>query len=601
VTGIEERSLLRSLSRHLQRRHRLVLWLGGLQVAEQHLLRYRFAHALFPQYLYSSLGPGERQLLHRETAVALEGLYQGHTEAIAPQLARHYSEAGDASLALRCLTQAADASLAKYAGDEAELCYREALDLVQDDMQRAHLLEGLGWALTYQSRFAEALQTWREAIELCQALGDLEGMARLYAGSSQTAWWGDNPTLSLQLCEEGLRATAGAPESGSRAHLLHEAARGYYFSASPEQARRSCQQALEMAERLGAVEVQADALITLGWLPDQAPQDALAQFTRAARLAEDANLLSVAFRARNSLGVMKAVVDGPRAACGEIQHAVQLSRQTGNLAQEMFALGNLLEGQLALGDLAQAQASLSRIRRVAADLDDPSSSASRIRRLEAAILLHQGEWFQAASMLRICQAEERERGTLQALYNVDLYLARGLLEARSWMRRPGPADWDEVESTLTEAMDIGSAIGEVDTNVWLRSYLVAMYAGQGRLEKARDQLSQAHTLALDWPFAPVEAALLWAKGKLASAEKRWAEALAAWESLVEIYAQGGLRWDRARTLVDWAEVLTSLDSAADITRARSLLQESHAIFQEMGIPRYAELVQERLGTLPGQT
>ena len=204
-------------------------------------------------------------------------------------------------------------------------------------------------------------------------------------------------------------------------------------------------------------------------------------------------------------------------------------------------------------------------------------------------------------MLRICQAEEREHGRLQALYNVDLFLARGLLEARSWMRRSGPADWDEVESTLTEAMDIGSAMGGVELNVWLRSYLVAMYAGQGRLEQARDELSQAHTLALDWPFAPVEAALLWAKGKLASAEKRWAEALDAWESLVERYAQGGWRWERARALVDWAEALTSLGSTADISRARSLLQESHAMFKEMGIPRYAELVQERLGTLPGET
>jgi DNA-binding SARP family transcriptional activator len=601
VTGIDERSLLRNLSRHLQRRHRLVLWLEGLQVAEQHLLRYRFAHALFPQYLYSSLGPGERQLLHREIAVALEGLYQGHTEAIAPQLARHYSEAGDAFLALRYLTQAADASLAKYAGDEAELCYREALDLVQDDMKRAHLLEGLGRALIHQSRFAEALQAWREAIEVCQALGDMEGMARLYARSSQAAWWGDNPTLSLQLCEEGLRSTAGVPESSSRAHLLHEAARGSLLSASPEQARRFCQQALEMAERLGVVEVQADALITLGWLPGQAPQDALARFTRAARLAEDANLLSVAFRARNSLAVMKAVVDGPRAACGESQHAVQLSRQTGNVAQEVLALGNLLEGWLALGEVEQAQASLSRIRRVAADLDDPSSSASRIRRLEAAILLHQGEWFQATPMLRICQAEEREHGRLQALYNVDLLLARGLLEARTWMRRSGPADWDEVESTLTEAMDIGSAMGEVDTNVWFRAYLVAVYADQGRLEQARFQLSQARASAQDWPFAPVKAPLLWAEGKLATDERRWAEALTAWENLVEIYTQGGMRWDRARTLVEWAAVYTSRGEPADIGRARCLLHESHAMFQEMGISRYSELVQERLGTLPGQT
>jgi DNA-binding SARP family transcriptional activator len=600
VAEIDERRLLRNLSRHLERRHRLVLWLGGLQVAEQHLLRYRFAHGLFQQYLYSSLSPGERQVLHREIAAALEGLYQGQTEAIAPQLARHYSEAGDDPLALRHLTLAADASLAKYASHEAELCYRKALDLVQESVHRAHLLEGLGRALARQSHFTKALQAWREAIELCQVLGDLEGMARLYARSSHAAWWGGNPSASLRLCEEGLRATAGAPESVGSARLLHEAARAYYFHGSPEQAASLCREALGMAERSDAADVQADALITLGGLPSQAPQDALALLARAAQLAENANLLGIAFRAHNSLAVVQAVINGPRAGSDEIQHALQLSRQTGNVAQEMLALGNLLEGQLALGELEHAQASLSRMRLLAAELDGASPSAGRIRRLEAAILLHQGEWFQAVSLLRVCQAEEREQGRLQALYNVDLVLARALLEAHT-LRNPGPTNWDEVESTLAEAMDIGAALGEADTNVWCRSYLTAMYASQGRLKQARDHLSQARTMAQDWPFAPVEAALLWADGKLATAEKRWAEALTAWESLVAIYAQGGMRWDRARTLVEWAAVHTSRGGAADISRARSLLQESHALFQEMGISRYAELVQERLGALHGQT
>jgi DNA-binding SARP family transcriptional activator len=600
VTEIDERRLLRNLSRHLERRHRLVLWLGGLQVAEQHLLRYRFAHGLFQQYLYSSLSSGERQLLHREIAAALEGLYQGHTEAIAPQLARHYSEAGDAPLALRYLTLAADAALAKYASDEAELCYRKALDLVQENVHRAHLLEGLGRALARRSHFTEALQALHEAIELCQTSGDLEGMARLYARSSYAAWWGGDQAASLRLCQEGLRATASAPESGGSARLLHEAARASFFHGSPEQAASLCREALGMAERSGAADVQADALITLGGLPGQAPQVALALLARAVQLAEDANLLGIAFRAHNNLAIMKGVIHGVQAAGDELQRAVELSRQTGNVAQEMLALGNLLEGQLALGELEQAQASLSRMRLLTTELDDPSSSAGRIHRLEAAILLHQADWSQAAFLLRICQAEDQAQGKLQSLYNVDLVLARALLEAHAWLTGSGTSDWDAVESTLTEAMDIGTTIGETDTNVWCRSYLAAMYADQGRVKQAREQLAQARAAAQDWPFPPVEAALLWADGRLAMAEKRWAEALVAWQQLVEIYAHGGMRWERARALVEWAAVYTSRREAADISRARALLQESRAMFLEMGIPRYAELVQERLGGLPSR-
>jgi DNA-binding SARP family transcriptional activator/predicted ATPase len=600
VAEVNERRLLRNLSRHLERRHRLVRCGGVHQVAEQHLLQYRFAHGLFQQYLYSSLSPRERQLLHKGMAVALEELYEEHTVAIASQLARHYTEAGDAPLALRYLIQAADASLATYATHEAEFCYRKALDLVKDSAQCTHLLEGLGRALAHQGRLAQALQAWREAIELCQALGDQEGVAQLYARSSNAAWWDGNQAASLRLCEEGLRATASTPESAGRARLLHEAARAYYFHGSPEQAGSLCREALGMAERSNAADVQADALITLGGLPGQAPQDVLALLTRAAQLAEDANLLGIAFRARNNLAIMKAIICGVQAGCDEFQRAIALSRQTGSLAQEMLALGNLLEGHLSLGELGQAQASLSQMRQLAAELDDPTSPAGKFRRLEAAVLLHQGEWLQAICLLRACQADERAQGRLQALYNVDLLLARALLEAHTWLGSSGSTGWDEVESTLTEAMDIGATMGETDTNVWCRAYLAEMYAAQGHLKQAHEQLSQARAMAQDWPFPPVEAALLWADGRLAAAEKRWSEALAAWENLVEIYGEGGRRWDRARTLVDWAAVYTARGEPADISRARSLLQESHALFQKMSIASYAELVQARLGALPSQ-
>jgi len=602
VLRTEEHALLRSLSQQLERRYRLVGWLGGMQVGEQRLVCYRFAHALFHQYLNTSLSPGQSQLLHREIATALEELYQGHTAAIAPQLAQHYAQAGDERRALRYLTLSADAALASYANQVAETSYLRALDLEQKGTERAHLLEGLGRALARQSRFVEALKVWREAIELSRALGDLECVARLYAHSSRAAWWGGNGPMSLQLCEEGLKHSATAPESPGRARLLHEAARANYFGGTPEQAQPLCEQALAMAERLGVVDVQADALITLGLLlAGQAPQDALKALTKAVQLAEGANLPGVAFRAHANLAVIKGVIYGLQAACDENQYAIQLGRQAGSVAQEILALHNLLEVHLELGELEQALTTLSRIRQLATELDDPDASDNRIRRLEAAVLLRQGEWQQSASRLRVVQAEARRQNDLQALLNADLLLARALLEAHALAPEAPAGDWDEAERALTGGMELGRAIGDADTNVWCRAYLMAVHIGEGRLDEARALLAEARSLAQDWPFPSVQVPLLWAEARMAEAERRWVEALIALETLAETCAQGGLRWERARTLVDWAEVLTSLGSAAEFIRARSLLQESHAMFQEMGIPRYAELVQDRLGSLPGET
>ena len=57
-----------------------------------------------------------------------------------------------------------------------------------------------------------------------------------------------------------------------------------------------------MAERLGAVRVQAEALTTLGFLPGQPHEEAVSALTRAVELAESEGLLYQATRAHQNLG-----------------------------------------------------------------------------------------------------------------------------------------------------------------------------------------------------------------------------------------------------------------------------------------------------------
>jgi len=144
-------------------------------------------------------------------------------------------------------------------------------------------------------------------------------------------------------------------------------------------------------------------------------------------------------------------------------------------------------------------------------------------------------------------------------------------------------------------------MGEAEGSVGARAYLAMVYAVQGRLSHARDQLGGARAAARDWPSSSaVAAALQWADARLATAEQRWAEALTAFESLAETCMQYGLRWIRARILIDWAAAHEARGDVADFARAIALLEESHALYQEMGIPRYMALVQERLAALSGR-
>ena len=75
----------------------------------------------------------------------------------------------------------------------------------------------------------------------------------------------------------------------------------FFTDAPPDRVRELGQRAFEMAERLEVVGVQADALATLGLLPDQEPQQAVEMLHRAVELAESAGLLAQARRAHNNL------------------------------------------------------------------------------------------------------------------------------------------------------------------------------------------------------------------------------------------------------------------------------------------------------------
>ena len=118
----------------------------------------------------------------------MEHLYPENLEQLAPQLAHHFTVAGDNQRALQYLSLAGDAALNTYANQEAESRYRQALNLDSTPAERAALLYKLGQALYWQSRFQDAIKVWRDGIRLYRDLGDSDGVAQLYARSTRAVW-----------------------------------------------------------------------------------------------------------------------------------------------------------------------------------------------------------------------------------------------------------------------------------------------------------------------------------------------------------------------------------------------------------------------------
>jgi DNA-binding SARP family transcriptional activator/tetratricopeptide (TPR) repeat protein len=135
VRGIDEQEVVRRLSGELDKRHRLVRAQGLQQLEAAHLSCYRFRHILFQRYLYNSLDPVERAHLHRAVGTALEALYEAEKveiiAVIAPELARHFQEAGITEKAVAYLHQAGARAVRMSAHEEAIAHFNRALALLE--------------------------------------------------------------------------------------------------------------------------------------------------------------------------------------------------------------------------------------------------------------------------------------------------------------------------------------------------------------------------------------------------------------------------------------------------------------------------------------
>lgn len=563
-------------------------------------LEYLFRHSLVQDATYATLLPSDRKRLHRVVGEALELLYPDRLNEYAAVLARHFKQAGDSEHALEYLVLAGAAALAAYANVEAEDQYRSALDLACSEAQRASLLEGLGEALYRQSRFEEALETWREGISLYKALGDLNGVARLYSRSARAAWYRDDTPEGLRLCQEGLEAVTGAPESPDLARLIHEASRAYLFNAQAEQAIPLCHQALEMAERMGAVDVQADALTTLGILPNQSPEEVLNALHKAVELAEEAGLLQIGNRAYHNLGVMTGVLLGDIAKAREcFLKAAELARKRGVLSEEIQSRLSVFGHTLALGEVSVARASLEELEELVNALPDPDTAAMELNSARAGLAWLSADWAEALRLLRLLREEARLRGNLQLVENSANELASLLLQLERFgkLQAVGLQDppWDEMEAALKEAIEIGD-LGFVDKVVPL-CQLSTIRARQGRLEEAEQILAEAQELVVARPSGWKEQSVRIAAAELALAQERWSEALSGAEAAAAFQAKMGRRFQWALALAEWALVHIRRGEPADLQQAQALLREARDAFEEMGAPDYLPSIKELLEAL----
>jgi predicted ATPase len=308
VQAMSEREAIRQLSRGLQRRHGLVSALGLIQIGYVQLSLYAFVHHLFQQYVYTSLDEAERAYLHRDVGEVLEALFEGRTEEVAAQLARHFGEAGIPVKEATYRLQAGNRAHRLWAHQEAAAHLTRGLELLASlpqGAERMHLelslQTSLGMALIATHGYAcpEVEQAYARARELCRALGDppqvmsvLFGLCLFYMMHGELRKARDEGERLLQLSQQ-------AGDIGHEVGVHFPLGQTFLMQADHERSRWHLEQVIALYDPdrdrdLAREQVHDPAVASLLflswtlWLQGY-PEQAMSKMAAALKLTEELN------------------------------------------------------------------------------------------------------------------------------------------------------------------------------------------------------------------------------------------------------------------------------------------------------------------------
>jgi tetratricopeptide (TPR) repeat protein len=257
IQGMSERDALRALDKELHQQHQLVREQGITRVGRQRLSRYRFRHNLIQRYLYGRISQSEREILHEDIAQALEEIYEGQTEEVAGELARHYELAEMPDRATELYLQLGERAMRIFANSEAAELLERGLDLVADlpesaenDERAVRLHLALGRAQWRQGLAPESMATFQRAAHLGRKLNSGVYMAEAALGYDDPRYRFNLPIEpAVELLEKALEAL-GDGDSVLRVQVVWALIRAQGHEMNETVLGALAENAIAMARRL---------------------------------------------------------------------------------------------------------------------------------------------------------------------------------------------------------------------------------------------------------------------------------------------------------------------------------------------------------------
>jgi eukaryotic-like serine/threonine-protein kinase len=224
---------------------------------------FAFVHELVRQTLLAGISMPRKQRLHASVAEAIERL-DPDVNGCAGEIADHLLKAGsfaDGQLLVRWLARAGKAALDASAFDEARRSFRSALfrQSAADQAERAQLLASLALAELGLEHWDAALANRGEVLEIYTKLDDREMIGRGFTDLADAFIWAGRFPDATEIARRGL-GYLERDVSANRARLLAALGQALAAAANLEPASQALQEALTIASKLAAPQLEARVL-----------------------------------------------------------------------------------------------------------------------------------------------------------------------------------------------------------------------------------------------------------------------------------------------------------------------------------------------------
>jgi class 3 adenylate cyclase/tetratricopeptide (TPR) repeat protein len=561
--------------------------------------QYGFLQDLVKKVAYDTMSKKRRRVLHIAAAEFLEAGAGADEDDIVEVIASHYFDAYRAGpdapdapeikeRARDRLIRAAERASSLGASLEAQRYFERAVELTDEPLAQADLLERAAMMAEAGARSDQAVTQFERSIALFEAQGSLHAAARVAARLAEVMWDRGRMKESLVSMDRAFQVLVHDPPDESFAWLAAQLGRFLFFHGDRDLATQRIETALDLAEALGLPEVLSQALNTknLLLLTLGRHHEARALLEAALRVAIENDKPSAALRAYNNLIDIANTEDRYELGQSHVESGLALARRVGNRYWEriflgycypMYCLGRWDEALARLGELSIEDRVTARI-----------AFAQGYVSFGTAMHVHRGELDQAADRVALfeefAQSSDLQERADHAYAVAVLRLAQGQA--------------DEAVQAARRALEPVAVLG-----LWhyaVRESLVLGIEGAlklGDYETAEELLGMAERLPRARRMAFLQAHVLRLRARIAARDGNPDLVQSGFDAAEQRFREIRIPFWLGVTLLEHSEWLESQGRTSSTT---SLVDEAREIFQQLGavawLQRLANLVQARPAT-----